>query len=217
MKLKHNNHFVFTFRNRVREHADNSVYCQPLSPPLFTLGRNREKEIGRKRSVALFTDHCSWQWAVSRKCLLENNRILPLQPKQHPSTVHRVRVWSRPISGSTEQMLCVNVEPQNETVTLVMCSILPASAWPSRSVSVHLRQPCQTRAFITSEWKLVLVCMCVFGWRERVKLCIYESVCWDASSCDWSLNPFSSNRFIIFTREIVISLNLPFNKKKKKK
>lgn len=60
----------------------------------------------------------------------------------------------------------------------------------------------------------VHVCLWVEGKSEAMYLRV--SVCWDASSCDWSLNPFSSNRFIIFIREIVISPNLPFNDKKKK-
>lgn len=84
----------------------------------------------RQRSAALFTGHCSWQWAVSRKCSLENNRILLLQSKQHPSAVHCVHVWIQPTSVSTEQTLCVNVEMQNKTVTSVMCSLA--------SPSIHL-------------------------------------------------------------------------------
>lgn len=170
--------------------------------------------------MALFTDHCSWQWAVSRKCLLENNRILPLQPKQHPSTVHRVHVWSWPISGSTEQMLCVNVESQNETVTLVMCSILPASAWPSRSVSVHLRQPCQTRAFITSEWKLVLVCLCACVCLSRGKEWSYVSTSLCVLRCQqlWLISEsFQQQSLHYFLKGDCNLPESPFQQKKKKK
>jgi len=44
------------------------------------------------RAVGLFTDHYSWQWVLSRKCLVENNRHLPLQLKKHPSAIQRMCV-----------------------------------------------------------------------------------------------------------------------------
>lgn len=69
---------------------------------------------------------------------------------------------------------------------------------------------------LNRSWCLcVHVCLWVEGETEAKYL--WVSVCWDAGSCDWSANPFSTNRFIIFTREIVISPNLPFKRKKDEK
>lgn len=194
------------------------TYSQPLSPPLLTSGRRREKERRRKKSVALFTDHCSWQWAVSRKCSLENNRILPLQPKQHPSTVLCVRVWSLHISGSTERTLCVNVETQNETVTSVMCSLGSPSICLTFTLCFSALASTLSNMGLHYFWMEAGVCVHVCLWVEGKTEAMYlwVSVCRDAGSCDWSLNPFSTNCFIIFTREIVISPNLPFKRKKKK-
>lgn len=60
------------------------------------------------------------------------------------------------------------------------------------------------------------LCACVpLREGKRKEMYLWVSLCWDACSCDWSLNPFSTNHFIIFTREIIISLNLPFKRKKK--
>lgn len=132
----------------------------------------------RQRSAALFTGHCSWQWAASRKCSLENNRILLLHPKQHPSAAHSVHVWMQPASASTEQTLCVNVEMQSETVTPVMCSL----ASPSIRLTFTLRF--STLASPLSNiglhyfWMEVGVGVHVCLWeREREKRPIYESLC----------------------------------------
>ena len=62
-----------------------SIHPTPPSPHTHT-----HTHTHAHRTVGLFTDHYSWQWAASRKCLVENNRTLPLQLKQHPSAIQRV-------------------------------------------------------------------------------------------------------------------------------
>lgn len=132
----------------------------------------------RQRSAALFTGHCFWQWAVSRKCLLENNRILLLQPKQHPSAVHGVHVWIQPTSVSTEQTLCVNVEMQNETVTSVMCSLASPSIRLTFTLCFSTLASPLSNMGLHYFWMEVGVCVHVCLWeREREKRCICESLC----------------------------------------
>ena len=70
-----------------KDFGNQEVSLHPSHPPFPT---HTHTHTHAHRTVGLFTDHYSWQWAASRKCLVENNRTLPLQLKQHPSAIQRV-------------------------------------------------------------------------------------------------------------------------------
>lgn len=55
-------------------------------------------------------------------------------------------------------------------VTSVMQAwVLPASHWPSCSVSAHLHHPCQTQTFIISDCMGACVCVCTRGWENEME------------------------------------------------